>query len=471
MSIKIKNFGPISEAEVEIRPLTIIVGKNNLGKSYLAQLLHAYLITRLQFLRPYWHYGSTYDYSDLPSYLIFSNLNIEEVKNTLSECRSNSYSLKETVNEVVINIVHQIERRINLLFKNAIEQIFSLPIGELVNANARRSIINFKMYDNLTVRLMLKKDNSINIKTNINKKSITMQVSKFIEENNIKLNDLRKTKEIEMLMNKIFSYAIPISNGILEKTQNSLYIPAGRSGLLESYEVIQAAYNQLGTASSISRGINIPPLSGTSSQFYNIYLKMSTRPGPYQFTTFDFQNIMSGDVLFIQDPYQNGFRKIVYRHKIGSKIHQIDLRHSASMIKELAPIYFIIKNLAKKESTIIIEEPESHLHPGAQAKLLEIFIKVVKEKLNLIITTHSDILLRKLSNCIGLYKINKINSAFIDPSLIHIYLIKENSDLNIVLENVEISEYEIESLPTFDDILKELYEEEIEISEKIQVKG
>lgn len=39
--IAIRDFGPISHAEVDLKPLTILIGSNNTGKSYLALAVYA----------------------------------------------------------------------------------------------------------------------------------------------------------------------------------------------------------------------------------------------------------------------------------------------------------------------------------------------------------------------------------------------------------------------------------------------
>ena len=39
--IAVKDFGPIANAEVELRPLTVLIGANNTGKSYLALAVYA----------------------------------------------------------------------------------------------------------------------------------------------------------------------------------------------------------------------------------------------------------------------------------------------------------------------------------------------------------------------------------------------------------------------------------------------
>ena len=40
-NMSVKNFGPVNEAEINILPLTIFVGKNSSGKSFLSSLIHS----------------------------------------------------------------------------------------------------------------------------------------------------------------------------------------------------------------------------------------------------------------------------------------------------------------------------------------------------------------------------------------------------------------------------------------------
>ena len=41
LTISVKNFGPIAEGSVDLKPLTIFVGPSNTGKSYMATAVHA----------------------------------------------------------------------------------------------------------------------------------------------------------------------------------------------------------------------------------------------------------------------------------------------------------------------------------------------------------------------------------------------------------------------------------------------
>lgn len=40
-NISIRNFGPINKGDIDINKLTIFIGPNNSGKSYLAKLIHS----------------------------------------------------------------------------------------------------------------------------------------------------------------------------------------------------------------------------------------------------------------------------------------------------------------------------------------------------------------------------------------------------------------------------------------------
>ena len=41
IKLKVTNFGPIAEADIELRPMSVFVGPSNTGKSYLAVLIYA----------------------------------------------------------------------------------------------------------------------------------------------------------------------------------------------------------------------------------------------------------------------------------------------------------------------------------------------------------------------------------------------------------------------------------------------
>jgi len=77
---------------------------------------------------------------------------------------------------------------------------------------------------------------------------------------------------------------------------------------------------------------------------------------------------------------------------------EIRLSQSSSMVSELAPLVLYLRGLVRPGDTLVIEEPEAHLHPGAQADMAVILARLVRAGVKVIITTHSDWLLQEISN-------------------------------------------------------------------------
>ena len=57
---------------------------------------------------------------------------------------------------------------------------------------------------------------------------------------------------------------------------------------------------------------------------------------------------------------------------------EIRLSQTSSMVSELAPLVLFLRSGVKPGDTLIIEEPEAHLHPGAQADMAVILARLVR---------------------------------------------------------------------------------------------
>ena len=74
------------------------------------------------------------------------------------------------------------------------------------------------------------------------------------------------------------------------------------------------------------------------------------------------------------------------------------LNQASSMVSELAPLVLFLRGVVNPGDTLIIEEPEAHLHPGAQADMAVILARLVRAGVRVIITTHSDWMLQEIGN-------------------------------------------------------------------------
>ena len=108
---------------------------------------------------------------------------------------------------------------------------------------------------------------------------------------------------------------------------------------------------------------------------------------------------LESDVLNGQihvEPSSSGYPDFRYRPQ-GIE-EEMRLSQTSSMVSELAPLVLYLRGLVQPGDTLIIEEPEAHLHPGAQADMAVILARLVRAGVRVIITTHSDWLLQEISN-------------------------------------------------------------------------
>lgn len=97
--------------------------------------------------------------------------------------------------------------------------------------------------------------------------------------------------------------------------------------------------------------------------------------------------------------------------------------------------------LSKENSIVVIENPEAHLHPGAQSRMVEFLLKYRKEKkLQMIIETHSDHIINGLRIAV---KKNAINKK--EAEILHFVKNKDGNDVEVkqisIDKNGTLSDY------------------------------
>lgn len=97
-------------------------------------------------------------------------------------------------------------------------------------------------------------------------------------------------------------------------------------------------------------------------------------------------NYIVGAKLFTTDIQQTDRLKAQFSGRSGSKVRT---KNIGSGLSYLISIIIMCLSMRKNE-TLIIENPEIHLHPKAQSRLTEFFIFISKANRQLIIETHSD---------------------------------------------------------------------------------
>jgi predicted ATPase len=471
MKLSVENFGPIKKATIEVKPLTVIIGKNNLGKSFLAQLIYSSLSLmrierpeRIRFFRPYVLRRPLISFSHLLSF------QPGLIKRAIKESATES----EAVKRIIDIVKQQLCSSLSEWFKGILEQNFGTKTTKLVNINFSNSNMKFVFSRNTSLSFSLSKRNAILTSLNFDKEMVLKEVLMSDEAKRV----LKKKRiafmdcvSIQELVTRVI-YKLIFMGGVKEKNSFStvFYIPAGRAGLLESYDTVVSALVSLSPVAPL-RGIDMPPLPGMASQFYNTIMGLRGRNGPLSVVSNKFKEILEGEIKLTRLREPKGKAIISYVFRSNGKERMVDIIHAASMVKELTPLYLIIRELVKPGDFLIIEEPESHLHPGAQLRLLEIFSDLVNRGVQIIMTTHSDLMLRKVAQLTGRYKLKeKQKEPSLDEKNVAIYWLKGERKGSVSRE-IKIGKYgTLEEIPTFDRVIKELYEEEVSLQTQLQLE-
>ncbi len=160
----------------------------------------------------------------------------------------------------------------------------------------------------------------------------------------------------------------------------------------------------------------------------------------------------------------------------------IPITAAASSIKELAPLFLLLKKYPPSYISLLFEEPESHLHPAMQQKLADLLAFMVNQGAFLQITTHSSYLLTEWNNLLRLYFIQQKNEiAFqeilaetgleaestLTPESVGAYYFDIRKDGSVQLVKSEITENEQIKFNTFQKITPQMNESRYLLKEKL----
>jgi hypothetical protein len=149
----------------------------------------------------------------------------------------------------------------------------------------------------------------------------------------------------------------------------------------------------------------------------------------------------------------------------------IDLINTSAMVSEVSAIY-LLSGALKKGWWLIMEEPEAHVHPRGQMGIARFMAMLARLGVNVIATTHSDIIALKLAQMVGLTDLSPEERERLGYRKDE-YLTKEELALysfepedGSVARKVEVSETgEVSSLPTYTNVLEEMYGEAVRLLE------
>jgi predicted ATPase len=407
--IFVKDFGPIKEADIDLGKVTILMGPNNTGKTYTAVLMLV-----LEQLVARW--------SVAPALLRITQLTLEE--------------FIQQLDEVLVDILLR-----------------------LYSVNGPEDLVR-RGSDKAELRFVLKPEGEqfgdiLELEIQIDKLgNVTSRFHGFRE--------LLETKR-----------AVPEISPLI-------YIPAERAGIMRTYKqllrlhietrwhMVPPHLRRKFTQLMVSERIRLPGVVGVLlDQILNTEkFTLEERKRAFVAPALD---LLEEEVL--RGRLEVGEDLSVSYYEAGAE-KPIDLINASSMVSEVSTIY-LLSGMLRKGWWLIIEEPEAHVHPRGQMGLARFMAALARLGVNVIATTHSDLIALKLAQMVGLaglspqdrVKLKYGEDEYLKKEELALYFM-EQTEGGSVARKIEVSETgEVSDLPTYTNVLEEMYGEAVKLLE------
>lgn len=453
LELSVTDFGPIAKAKIDLRPLTVFVGSSNTGKSYMAVLIYALH----QFFSAY---SGRKDFESFSRVKQHQSLDLSEhdisnifawAQETLPDLETNEHeesclielpeSIAVLIHTSLNNVAHlseDLENEIARCFgvgktKNLVRHpgngktTFSLlhnisgaagqndPLGYTVTVTEQRTKIDALIPNTMPLQMdiedlsallwnwnadWLTEMENMELRKLGSAKAANWNVDWLAEMKNKGEDETAKLALIELLRILADSIALSIVGPLVHP---AYYLPADRAGVMHAHQV--AVRGLIASASRIGlrRESPMPVLSGVLGDFLEqlVELASSTRweaQGNNDLALHLEQALLPGTVRVERSEID--YPSFVYRPDGWQR--DLPLMNASSMVSELAPVVLYLRHVVRPGDLLIIEEPESHLHPAMQVEFIRQLAVAVKSGIRILITTHSEWVLEELANLVRL---------------------------------------------------------------------
>ena len=497
LDLEVTDFGPIVKAKVDLRPLTVLIGPSNTGKSYLAILIYA---LHRYFSRGGWPRRGSF----LRNHLMHSSIRAKNIaKKTIDD-----------LNELGIEILAYKRRDLSekgIVLPSSITDVISYGFGEqgefIGNEISRCfGIENTGSLIRKEVKgpayIAFRKHNGSNSSVIDHRLEISAQKSDFktiIPKNtqmrimDVNMNDDHLVKRFQyllmetslsvkikeertrFLLDSLAEYIHPQIFGLLDLP--AFYLPADRTGVMHAHSVVVSTLIESAAMTGLRPAARTPMLSGVLADFLEQLIELDRSPrrnkSQRNHGTWIEKAILGGSVR-VEKSAAIDYPHFTYKPD-GWK-DSLPLMNASSMVSELAPVVLYLRHVVRPENVLIIEEPESHLHPAMQVEFTRQIAVLVKSGIRVIITTHSELVIEELANIVRRFNLptpdqNATTNTKIalHSGQVGAWLFKQKDHpKGSVVEEVILDD-ETGLYPTgFDDVNEELYNESVNIFSRTQ---
>lgn len=411
MKFEFQNLGAIDTAEVEIAPLTIICGRNNTGKTYITYAIHAFLSSWRQQIG--WRLNGDYMRRLQESGTVTVNM-VDEFTSKWPDIREKAgenwrdflthalAAIPERFTRTKLSFDFEIDSKwVEAQFKKEFRSdkgkiLFSAekPAGSpnidfvALRDKDSRDFPTYALEDFVSETLL--------------EAVLTPYIPSVFMVSTERTGAVAFKEELNLTKNKIVT--------LLTKMES------GKETHLHPGKLFEAVYK---------RGYPLPVENNV--QFVNRFGSLEGRTGSllekHPELSVEFENIADGRY----ETNKDGVTHFVPR---GVSI-KLGLSEASSAARSLVLFWYWLKTQAAIGDMLLIDEPELNLHPENQRRFARLLARLVNLGVQVLITTHSDTIIREFNTLIML-----------DQNLPHMGAVREqygyNQDEHISADKIRL---------------------------------
>ena len=411
-SFSVRNLGPIEEGMVRLHPLTILIGKNNTGKTYMAQAIYS-AYKALERVNGPAKPPITKDEADwlLSHFQDASTLNTDLLQGPLRH-KADTW-IRARLGAAGLALQDRLKIYFDLDDVNELKRwgsrrsfYHSVGFGSLSSSDL---LFGTDKYKNLTIPLP--KVTAEAMETMSSRRRFHNVVSLLSDDHLTEHDTLVRRRRASTALASALWYDLFLPSVGLDGSAH--YLPAGRSGLLEAWTDVVRLRLEHDRDRLALTGREPAALGGIALDFLVQLQELNSPSLRRTYTSRLFRprrsnksakaveksagyltELISGDVEFARG-----------REKIPSLTYarggfSIPVQRASSMVAELAPLLSWIRGVLSPGDLLLIDEPEAHMHPEAILAVARTLVALSCSGVRVLCTTHSAEFLHQVSNLI-----------------------------------------------------------------------
>lgn len=426
LRLVIDNLGPIGHAEVSLRPLTVLIGRNNTGKTYLAQALYAARRAARNGRRNPSEPLTTEERTALSDLVLRASVH-ESHDGPSDELRLELEELPQSVQSRVTSWIVEALGDMGKSLERQLCATFGVQATQELNRWGQTEDVGVELH-----RVVNDGHSDCLFGTNGSsvvdvEPELAVDLDPFDFHPDVNARRLEDSPfdedDGETWLNQVASADLRGAawhgyRSALHLTGGAHYLPAGRSGLLNAWTDVVRLRIELERESLGLQTIREPALDGVALDFISSLAGLlGTRSRAVRVHASGWRRTVgwqrgrrrsartSGSLGLLREVMEGEIysgsgddRVPTLEYRQGK--NRIAIRRASSMVADLAPLAMWIDRIVEPGDLLIVDEPESHLHPGAIRLIARVLVRLVGEGVSVVCATHSAVLLHELSNCL-----------------------------------------------------------------------